>query len=127
MTTPIEIRQRAIALIEHLPTERLAAVVQLLEFLSEPSQQVISSSQEDTLLQTVQHHFSADDQRRLEELRDRCEWAELTEDEHQELIRYEDLLEQQNAERLAALIELAKLRNADLVTLNRQLRTQHAV
>lgn len=127
MTTPIEIRQRAIALIEHLPTERLAAVVQLLEFLSEPSQQVIPSSQEDTLLQTVQRHFSADHQRRLEELRDRCEWAELTEDEHQELIRYEDLLEQQNAERLAALIELAKLRNADLVTLNRQLRTQYAV
>ena len=127
MTTPIEIRQRAIALIEHLPTERLAAVVQLLEFLSEPSQQVIPSSQEDTLLQTVQRHFSADRKRRLEELRDRCEWAELTEDEHQELIRYEDLLEQQNAERLAALIELAKLRNADLVTLKRQLRTQYAV
>ena len=127
MTNPIEIRQRAIALIEHLPTERLAAVVQLLEFLSEPSQQVTPSSQEDTLLQTVQRHFSADRQRRLEELRDRCEWAELTEDEHQELIRYEDLLEQQNAERLAALIELAKLRNADLVTLKRQLRTQYAV
>ena len=87
------------------------------------------SLQEATLLQTIQCHFSTEDQSRLEELRDRCEWEELTEAEHQELIRYEDLLEQQNVERLAALIELAKLRNTDLATLNRQLLTQtsHAV
>ena len=99
-------------------------MVQLLEFLSEPSMKTIPSLQEATLLQTIQCHFSTEDQSRLEELRDRCEWKELLEAEHQELIHYEDLLEQQNAERLAALIELAKLRNTDLVTLNRQLLTQ---
>lgn len=71
MTTPIEIRQKAIALIEQLPTERLIAVVQLLEFLSEPSMKNIPSLQEATLLQTIQCHFSTENQSRLEELRDR--------------------------------------------------------
>lgn len=54
----------------------------------------------------------------------RCEWGELTEAEHQELIRYEDLLEQHRVERLEALMELAKLRNLDLVTLNQQVSPQ---
>jgi hypothetical protein len=45
----------------------------------------------------------------LLDLRDRCEWGELTEAEHQELIDYEDLLEQKRVERLEDLLQLAKL------------------
>ncbi|MBD2527537.1 hypothetical protein H6G86_35440, partial [Nostoc sp. FACHB-133] len=40
--------------------------------------------------------------------------------EHEELIQYEDQLEQLRVERLEALMELARLRNMDLLTLNRQ-------
>lgn len=58
----------------------------------------------------------------MDELRARCEWGELTDTEHAELIQYEDRLEQWRVERLQALMELAKLRNIDLLTLNRQFR-----
>ncbi|MBD2424774.1 hypothetical protein [Phormidium sp. FACHB-1136] len=105
-----DIRQRAMALLDQLPHTKLAAVVQLLEVLAEP----ISPPSES--------HPSGDfDQARLEDLRERCEWCELSEAEHQELIQYEDRLEQDRAERLEALMNLAKLRNLDLSSLNRQL------
>lgn len=130
MTSFPTIRAQAIALIDRLPTERLTAVVQLLEFLAEPSQQTIAS-QEASLLQIIQHCLPVEEHKRLKSLRDRGEWGELTEAEQQELIGYEDLLEQQRVERLEALIQLAKLRNIDLTILNHELKSEplpcHAV
>jgi hypothetical protein len=100
MASSLDIRQRAMTLVEQLPPEQLMVVVQLMEFLAQSGQQGKASS---------------------EELRDRSEWGELSEPEHQELIQYENLLEQQRVERLEALIKLAELKNVDLLTLNRQL------
>jgi hypothetical protein len=121
---PINIRQRAISLIEQLPQSKLAAVVQLLEVLTEPTSQSVANADETYLLEVIQRRLPKAEQARLNELRDRCEWGELTEAEHQELICYEDLVEQHRVERLEALIELAKLRNVDLVTLNQQVSPQ---
>lgn len=118
---PKDIRQRAISLLEHLPQNKLEAVVQLLEVLSEPASQPINNPEEGRLLETIQQRLPESEQVRLNELRDRCEWDELSAVEHQELIRYEDLIEQQRLERLQALIELAKLRNLDLLNLNQRL------
>jgi hypothetical protein len=120
MTPATDIRRRAIELIEQLPTDRLTALVQLLEFLSEPTQQAIANPEEVALIDVIQRHLPTDEQQRLNELRDRCEWGELTDTEYEELIQYEDRLEQWRVERLQALMELAKLRNIDLLTLNRQ-------
>ncbi len=126
-----DIRQKAIALIDQLPQDKLMAVVQLLEFLAEPPQQSTVSAQEAQLLEVIENHLPEDEQTRLDTLRDRCEWDELSEAEHQELIGYEDLLEQQRVERLEALIELAKIRNIDLMRLNQQVQSKsqpsHAV
>lgn len=119
-----DIRQKAIALIDQLPQDKLMAVVQLLEFLAQPPQQNTVSAQEAQLLEVMENHLPEDEQTRLEMLRDRCEWGELTEAEHQELIGYEDLLEQQRVERLEALIELAKIRNIDLMSLNQQVQSK---
>jgi len=131
MRPATDIRQKAIALIDQLPQDKLMAVVQLLEFLAEPPQQSTVSAQEVQLLEVIENHLPEDEQVRLDTLRDRCEWDELTEAEHQELIGYEDLLEQQRVERLEALIELAKLRNIDLMRLNEQVQSKsqpsHAV
>ncbi|MCC5637531.1 hypothetical protein LC593_17110 [Nostoc sp. CHAB 5844] len=131
MTPVTDIRRRAIELIEQLSPEKLSTVVQLLEFLSESSQPAISNPQEIALLQVILRHLAPDKQKRLQELRDRCEWGELTDSEHEELIQYEDQLEQWRVERLQALMELAKLKNIDLLTLNRQFTSQsqlfHAV
>jgi hypothetical protein len=118
-----DIRQKAIALIGQLPQDKLMAVVQLLEFLAQPPQQSTISGQEAQLLEVIENHLPEDEQVRLDTLRDRCEWGELSEAEHQELIGYEDLLEQQRVERLEALIELAKIRNIDLMRLNEQAST----
>ena len=120
MTPATDIRRRAIALIEQLSPEKLTAIVQLLELLSEPSQSATSNPQEVALLEIIQLHLAPDIQKRLQELRDRCEWGELTDTEQEELIQYEDQLEQWRVERLQALIELARLKNIDLLTLNRQ-------
>lgn len=127
MTPTIDIRRRAIALIEQLSPEKLTAIVQLLELLSEPSQSATSNPQEVTLREIIQRHLTPDTQKRLHELRDRCEWGELTDTEQEELIQYEDQLEQWRVERLQALMELAKLKNIDLLTLNRQFLSESQV
>lgn len=121
---PVDIRQRAISLIEQLPQNKLAAVVQLLEVLSEPTSQSAANAEEASLLEIIERRLPETEQVRLNELRDRCEWGNLTEAEHQELIRYEDRLEQHRVERLEALMELAKLKNLDLLTLNQQVSAQ---
>lgn len=120
MTPATDIRRRAIELIEQLSEERLTAVVQLLEFLSEPSKFAASNPIELALVEVIQRRLAPNEQKRLEELRKRGEWGELTDMEHEELIQYEDHLEQWRVERLEALMELARLRNIDLLILNRQ-------
>ncbi|MEH1864600.1 MAG: hypothetical protein V7K69_06225 [Nostoc sp.] len=120
MTPATDIRRRAIELIEQLSEERLTAVVQLLEFLSEPSKFAVSNPIELALVEVIQRRLAPNEQKRLEELRKRGEWGELTDMEHEELITYEDQLEHWRVERLEALMELARLRNMDLLTLNRQ-------
>ena len=131
MPPATDIRQKAIALIGQLPQDKLIAIVQLLEILAEPPQQSTVSAQEAQLLEVIENHLPEDEQTRLNTLRDRCEWDELSEAEHQELIGYEDLLEQQRVKRLEALIELAKIRNIDLMRLNQQVQSKsqpsHAV
>jgi hypothetical protein len=122
---PVDIRQRAISLIKQLPQSKLAAVVQLLEILTEPTSQNAANAEEAHLLGIIQRRLPETEQARLNELRDLCEWGDLSEAEHQELIRYEDRLEQHRVERLEALMELAKLRNLDLVTLNQQVSASH--
>ncbi|MBE9140851.1 hypothetical protein IQ254_27245 [Nodosilinea sp. LEGE 07088] len=117
---PIDIRQRAIALLDQLPQNKLAAVVQLLEVLAESTPQIPASSEEAPLLAVIQWQLTAPEQSRLDDLRDRCEWGELTNAEHQELLHYEDRLEQNRVEHLEALIALAKLRNLDLISLNQR-------
>lgn len=117
---PVNTRQRAISLIEQLPQNKLEAVVQLLEVLTEPTPPTITQVEETHLLEIIQRQLSETDQTRLSELRDRSEWGDLSEAEHQELIQYEDRLEQHHVERLEALMQLAKLRNLDLLALNQQ-------
>ncbi len=77
-------------------------------------------------VEVIQRRLPADEQERLEELRasealrrNRCKWRELANREQEELIQYADRLEQWRVKRLEALMELAELRNIDLLTLNR--------
>lgn len=62
MTPANDIRKRAIELIEQLSTDRLTAVVQLLEFLSAPSQQTVLHSGEAGLIDVIQRRLPANEQ-----------------------------------------------------------------
>jgi hypothetical protein len=92
--------------------------VQLLEFLAQPPQPSTVSPQEAQLLEVIETHLPEDEQVHINTLRDRCEWGELNEAEYQELIGYEDVLEEKRVKRLEALIQLAQIRNIDLIRLN---------
>ncbi|MDX2239995.1 MAG: hypothetical protein NW224_04850 [Leptolyngbyaceae cyanobacterium bins.302] len=124
MTTPVSIRQKAIALVEQLPEAQLVQAVEWLEALSGepplPAEDTLSASQEEPLLEIIQRRLSPNDQARLGYLRHRNEAGIITDTEHQELLRYVEQVEHQDAERAAALIQLAQLRNVDLKVLVKQ-------
>ena len=118
MTAPIEIRNRARALVEQLPGESLVKAVEFLEALCREANQVSDVTppepQEEALLQIIQCRLPHDDQSRLAYLRQQNEIGEITEAEHQDLLQYVDLVEHQDVERAEALIQLARLRNVEL-------------
>ncbi len=128
MKVPTEIRQRAIELVEKLPQEMLSEAIDFLELLSKKAEQLKEedelTAEEYTLMQIIQRRLSSEEQKRLDYLRDQNEWSELTEAEYQELLAYEDLLENQNVERVEALMKLAKIRQVDLETLNSQFKSE---
>lgn len=121
MTALTEIRQRAIALLEQLPGESLVKAVEFLESLSAQDSQVskttMPENSEGALIQIIQRRLSAEQQDRLNYLRQQNETGEITETEHQELLMYVENIEQQDAERAEALIQLALLRQVDLKVL----------
>ncbi|MFB2979153.1 hypothetical protein [Microseira sp. BLCC-F43] len=128
MTTPTELRQRAIELVDQLPKEMLFEAVDLLESLclkaNQAGDEKPSISEESALLQIIGRRLPADDQKRLDDLRDRNEWGELNPAEYNELLAYEERVESLNVERVRALIELAKIRKVDLATLNGEFRSE---
>ncbi len=63
------------------------------------------------LLQIIDRALPPEDKQKLDCLRERCEWDNLTESEYQELLAYEDWLENQNVARLKAIIQLAEIKN----------------
>jgi hypothetical protein len=121
MTAPTEIRQRAIALLEQLPGESLVKAVEFLESLSHQALQVSEiktyKTRETDLIKIIQQRLSAEQQERLNYLRQQNETEEITETEHQELLIYVELIEKQDAERAEALIQLAQIRGVDLQVL----------
>jgi hypothetical protein len=125
MVPPTAQTQRAIALIDQLPPDKLNIAVIFLERLTQQTPAVPDNpiAYEISLRRIIQLRPTID-QARLDDLRDRNEWATLTDEEHQELIRYEEQLEQYSVDRLQAMIQLAQLKNIDLPTLNQQLKSE---
>jgi hypothetical protein len=121
MVVPTEIRQRAIALLENLPG---ASLVKAVEFLESLSHEVLEGSKlsqpeaiEAALLEIIQRRLSPEERSRLAQLRQQNEVGVITDAEHQELLIYIERVEQQDAERAEALIELAQIRQVDLKVL----------
>lgn len=129
MTVPIEIRKRAIALVEQLPGESLVKAVEFLESLSDEalqgSQTTMPQAGEAALIEVIQHCLSPEQQDRLTYLRQQNETGEITQTEHQELLMYVERVEQEDAERAEALIHLAQLRSCDLKVLINEFLPTH--
>jgi hypothetical protein len=87
-------------------------------------EQLTQTPDETALLQVIQQQ-PVIDHPRLEELRDRLEYAHLSPEEHQELMQYENELERHNVDRIEAIMDLAKLKNIDFQTLDQQLTPHH--
>lgn len=104
-------RQKVIQLVEQLPEESLSEVIELLNNLlrqTRQSQPLISSSSEKLLLQVIGRRLLPDDQARLNYLREQNESADITEAEHQELLAFVSRVENEDAERVAAILQLAQ-------------------
>jgi hypothetical protein len=118
MAISTEIRQKALSLLEQLPQQSLNKAVEYLEILSQNAQQetinLTSLSNETQLIKIIQFHLSSDEQKRLEYLRQQHETGKISNLEHQELLNYVDQIEQKDAKRAEALIQLAQLRQVDL-------------
>lgn len=104
-------RQRVMQLVEQLPDESLGEVVDLLNNLlrqTRQSQLLISSKSEELLLQVIGRRLLPDDQARLDYLREQNESGDITEVEHQELLDFVARVESEDAERAAAILQLAQ-------------------
>jgi hypothetical protein len=112
------LRQRLQTLVETLPEESLLQAESLLVQLN-PSIGLVDdqSSQEAPLLAIIQRRLPPQEQARLNTLRQRLADETITETEHQELLAFIDPIEQMDADRVEAMIQLAQLRKVDLNTI----------
>ena len=104
-------RQRVMQLVEQLPDESLSEVIDLLNNLlrqTRQSQPLISSNSDELLLQVISRRLLPDDQARLDYLREQNESGDITEEEHQELLDFVSRVENEDAERAAAILQLAQ-------------------
>ena len=110
--TASDIRQRARELVEQLPGSSLTKAVAFMETLHDDSGAELEPEQR--LLNQIQQQLSPEDQTRLTYLRQQKEDEIITDSEYQELLAFVERVEQQDAERAEALIQLAALRKVDL-------------
>jgi hypothetical protein len=110
-------REQVIDLIDGLPNESLQEVVRFIERLRSgggAATKAPTLDAEKPLFAIIRRRLPPDDQRRLSTLRARKEEGPLTPDEHAELLAYVDRVEQEDAERAQALLDLARLRGVSL-------------
>ena len=118
MTASFDIRQQARELVEQLPGNSLFQAVAFMETLH-PDR---GAALEQPLLQQIQQtryglcpdKSTPEDQARLTYLRQQQEAETISDTEYEELLAFVERIEQQDAARAEALIQLAELRNVDL-------------
>lgn len=113
-------REQVIDLIEDLPSESLQELVRFIEFLRFRGGQeakMPAAAAEAPLLAIIRRRLPPEEQRRLSALRESKEERALTPEEHAELLAYVERVEQDDAERAQALLELSRLRKTPLAVL----------
>jgi hypothetical protein len=120
MTTYSPSRQRAVELIDELPSSVIPDVINYLESLRSTrleQNRLGYSADEKALLEIIGRKLPEDEQQRLSYLREKREQETISEAEYQELLDFVDRVEQLDAERAAALLQLADLRHIPVLAL----------
>jgi hypothetical protein len=102
------------------PADFQQFVAGVLDLRAERQSRRLTAPEADLLLR-INAGVPADLCGRLGELREKRDTGTLTSDEHAELLRLTDEVERRDAERVAALTELAQLRRTSLVAVMSQL------
>jgi hypothetical protein len=113
-------REQVIDLIEDLPSESLPELVRFIELLRFRGGQEAKAPVADAeapLMAIIHRRLPPEDQRRLFALRASKEERPLTPAEHAELLAYVERVEQEDAERAQALLDLSRLRQRPLAAL----------
>ena len=100
--------------VERLPSQELATFVAQVVALRAQREAPHLGQQETSLLLRINQGVPADTRRRFDELVARRHAETITPDELHKLIQITDQIEQRDAERLAALLELAQRRGTTL-------------
>lgn len=79
------------------------------------------SKKDSDLLLRINRNLPDKQRERIRELTDKLEFESITDKEQSELLRLTDKAEQLQAERLQAVLELAKLRSVSVETVMKQL------
>ncbi len=119
-TIPIEAQvstEQLLRAVERLPPQELEAFVAQVLALHAGREAPHLSQPETGLLLQINRGIAPDLQRRFDELVAKRRAEAITPDELQELIQITDHIEQHDAERLAALVELAHFRRMTLADL----------
>jgi hypothetical protein len=100
--------------VERLPSQELATFVAQVVALRAQREAPHLSQSETRLLLQINQGFPAQTQRRFDELVAKRQAETITPEELQELIQITDQIEQRDAQRLVALVELTQLRGTSL-------------
>ncbi|MBI5652243.1 MAG: hypothetical protein HZC40_17640 [Chloroflexi bacterium] len=106
-------RQQVIELVETLPLETLPELAQFAEFLlykTHPRNSFATMLEEQALLEIIQRPIAPASQQRLDALREKNETRQISEAERTELFALVEQIENADAERAEALLDLARLR-----------------
>ncbi|WP_103666573.1 hypothetical protein [Pseudanabaena sp. BC1403] len=127
-------RQRVMQLVEQLPEESLREVIDLLNSLlreTSQAQTLPASKSEEALLRVIDRRLLPNEQTRLDYLREQNESGDITESEHQELLDFVSRVENEDAERASAILQLAQIRKVEPLSLIKEfsspMRISHAV
>jgi len=121
-------RAQVVALIDTLPSETLPELAEFAEFLrfrTRAREASAVTTEERALLQVIQRRLAPEQQQRLDGLREKNETGLLTHVERAELLALVEQVENADAQRAQALIDLARLRQIAVAVLIRELTPEH--
>ena len=107
--------------VSQLDTAELRQFLTRASLLLAQRQDTALPSSESELLRQINQGLPADTQHRYDELREKLRREELSSEEHKELLKLVDVVEQATADRLQHLIALSQLRQIPLDELMKQL------